>query len=168
MVGLGVDKEVEPSGLCNGLNMESEGRERSGCWFLGAETEHLGEWGRWSEKENARVLFGPVIFMMNDLVSRKDLTLHCGAAFPTPVLGDLQFKVPWLRSSVMSWGGPTRRCKLGLMFTSWSELVVVADSSGRNNRIRPQGTKRQASPSFRVGDCPLYSIHPRLTVCMLF
>ena len=35
MVGPGVDKEVEPSGLCDGLNMGSEGRERltlvSGC-----------------------------------------------------------------------------------------------------------------------------------------
>ena len=29
MVGLGVDKEVEPSGLCDGLNMGSEDRERS-------------------------------------------------------------------------------------------------------------------------------------------
>ena len=35
-----------------------------------------------------------VIIVMNDLVSRKDLTLHCGAALPTPVLGDLQFKLP--------------------------------------------------------------------------
>ena len=37
MVGPGVDKEVEPSGLCDGLNMGSEDRERnqlvlvSGC-----------------------------------------------------------------------------------------------------------------------------------------
>ena len=109
-----------------------------------------------------------VIIVMNDLVSRKDLTLHCGAALSTPVLGGLQFKVPWLRSSVMSWGGPTRRCKLGPVFTSQSELVVVADSSGRNKRIRPQGTKRQASPSFRVGNCPLCSIHPRCKAYMLF
>lgn len=109
----------------------------------------------------------PVTFVMNDLVSRKDLTLHCGAVLPTPVLGDLQFKVPWLRSSVMSWGGPTRRCKLGAVFTSRSELLVVADSSGKNNRIRPQGTKRQVSPSFRVGDC-LLSIHPRCKAYMLF
>ena len=58
MVGLGEDMEVEPSGLCDGLNMGSEGRERSCCWFLGAETEHLGEWGRWREKGKARVLFG--------------------------------------------------------------------------------------------------------------
>ena len=29
MVGLGVDKKMEPSGLCDGLNMGSEGRERS-------------------------------------------------------------------------------------------------------------------------------------------
>ena len=29
MVGLGIDMEVEPSGLCDGLNMGSEGRERS-------------------------------------------------------------------------------------------------------------------------------------------
>ena len=86
---------------------------------------------------------------MNDLVSRKDLTLHCGAALPTPVLGDLQFKVPWLRSSVMSWGGPTRRCKLGPVFTSQSELVVVADSSGRNNRIRPQGHQETGIPQLQ-------------------
>ena len=110
----------------------------------------------------------PVTFVMNDLVSRKDLTLHCGAALPTPVLGDLQFKVPRLRSSVMSWGGPTRRCNLGPVFASQSELVVVAYSSGKNNRIRLQGTKIQASPSFRVGDCPLCSIHPRCKAYMLF
>ena len=109
-----------------------------------------------------------VITVMNDLVSRKDLTLHRGTALPTPVLGDLQFKVSWLRSSVMSWGGPIRRCKLGPVFTSLSELVVAADSPGRNNRIRPQGTKRQASPSFRVGDCPLCSIHPSCKAYMLF
>ena len=66
----------------------------------------------------------------------------------------------------MSQGAPTRRCKLGHLFTSWSEPVVVADSSGRNSRIRPQGTKRQASPSYRVGDCPLCSIHPRCKACM--
>ena len=46
MVEPGLDKEVEPSGLCDGLNMGSEGRERSWCWFPGAETEHLGEWGK--------------------------------------------------------------------------------------------------------------------------
>ena len=109
-----------------------------------------------------------VIIVMNDLVSRKDLTLHRGAALPTSVLGDLQFKVPWLRSSVVSQGGPTGRCKLGPVFTSHSELVFVADSSCRNNKIRPQGTKRQASPSFRVGDCPLCSIHPSCKAYMLF
>lgn len=33
MVGAGVDKEVEPSGLCDGLNMGSEGREvDAGFW----------------------------------------------------------------------------------------------------------------------------------------
>ena len=58
MVGPGVDKEVEPSGLCDGLNMGSEGRERGWRWFLGAETEHLGEGGRWREKGKARFLFG--------------------------------------------------------------------------------------------------------------
>ena len=58
MVGLGVDKEVKPNGLHDGLNMGSEGRERSWCWFLGTETEHLGEQGRQREKGDARVLFG--------------------------------------------------------------------------------------------------------------
>ena len=58
MVGPGLDKEVEPSGLCNGLNMGSESRERDWRGFLGAEAEHLGEWGRWREKGKARVLFG--------------------------------------------------------------------------------------------------------------
>ena len=58
MVGLGVDKEVKPNGLHDGLNMESEGRERSWCWCLGTETEHLGEQGRQREKGDARVLFG--------------------------------------------------------------------------------------------------------------
>ena len=61
-----------------------------------------------------------------------------------------------------------RRCKLAPVFTYQSELVVVADSSGRNNRIRPQGTKRQASPSFRIGNCPLCSIHFRCKACVLF
>ena len=110
----------------------------------------------------------PLPFAVTGLFSVVDLALHCGAPRPTPVLADLQFRAPCLRSSGMSQGGPTRRCKLGQLFTSWSELVVVADSSGRNNRIRPQGTKRQASPSFRVGDCPLCSTHPRFKPCVLF
>ena len=29
MVGFGIEKDMEPSGLCDGLNMGSEGRERS-------------------------------------------------------------------------------------------------------------------------------------------
>ena len=70
----------------------------------------------------------------------KDLTLHCGVALSTPVLGDLQGRAPWLRSSVMSQADPTRRCKLGYLFIFCSELVGVDDSSGRNGRIRPQGT----------------------------
>ena len=55
MVGFGGDKEEEPS---EELNVGPEGRERSRCWCLGVETEHLGEWGRWREKRNVRVLFG--------------------------------------------------------------------------------------------------------------
>ena len=68
-----------------------------------------------------------VIFVMNDLVSRKDLTLHCGAALPTPVLGDLQFKVPWLRSSVRSRGGPPGDVSLDLcllLILSWFWLLA--------------------------------------------
>ena len=56
MVGLGVDKEVEPSGLHDGLNMGSECREISWCRSLGTETEYLGEWGRQKENGDARVL----------------------------------------------------------------------------------------------------------------
>ena len=76
----------------------------------------------------------PVTFAMTGLVFRD--VLHCGAVLPTPILGDLQFKGHWLRSSVMSQGGPARRCKLSHLFTSWSKMVVVADSSCRNSRIR--------------------------------
>ena len=42
MVGFGGDKKEEPS---DELNVGPEGRERSRCWCLGVETEHLGEWG---------------------------------------------------------------------------------------------------------------------------
>ena len=31
MVGFGMEKNMEPSGLCEGLNVGSEGRERSQC-----------------------------------------------------------------------------------------------------------------------------------------
>ena len=66
----------------------------------------------------------------------------------------------------MSQGGPTRRCKLGYLFIFCSELLVVADSSGRNGRIRPQGTS--APTIYRVGDCPLCSIYPRYKACIFF
>ena len=39
MVGFGVNSEVDPRGLCDGLNVRSEGRERSGCWILGMNGE---------------------------------------------------------------------------------------------------------------------------------
>ena len=129
----------------------SEGRERSQCWVLGVETEHLGEQGRLRGKEDARVLFGACHFV-NDQPCFPWWTLPFPVGLPFPLLlGDLLFRAPWLRSSVMSCGGPTRRCKLGHLFTSWSELVVVADSSVRNSRIGPKGCKRHASLSFRVG-----------------
>ena len=68
-----------------------------------------------------------------------DLALHCGAPLPTPVLGDLQFRAPgWVISDVT--GGPMGKCQLGHLLASWSELVVVADSSGRLGRIRLHGT----------------------------
>lgn len=50
MVGFGVDIEVEPSRLCDALNMGYAGRERSQYWFVGVGPEHVGEWGRLSEK----------------------------------------------------------------------------------------------------------------------
>ena len=55
MVGFGGIEEVEPS---DGFNVGSEGVDRSRCWSLGVETEHLGDWGRQREKGDARVLFG--------------------------------------------------------------------------------------------------------------
>ena len=78
-----------------------------------------------------------VTFAMIGLVFHDDLVLHYGGILPTPVWGDLQFRAAWLRSSVKSQGGPTRIYKLSHLFISWFELVVVADSSGRNGRIRP-------------------------------
>ena len=78
-----------------------------------------------------------VTFAMTGLVFCDDLVLHCGGTLPTPVWGDLQFRAAWLRLSVKSQGSPTRRCKLGHLFISWFQLVVVADSSGRNVRVRP-------------------------------
>ena len=58
MVGLGIDKEVKPSVLCDGLNMGSWGQRKKFMLVSGTETEHLGEWGRQREKGDARVLFG--------------------------------------------------------------------------------------------------------------
>ena len=78
-----------------------------------------------------------VTFAMTGLVLHNDLVLHCGGALPTPVWGDLQFRASWLRSSVKSQGDPTGIYKLSHLFISWFKLVVVADSSGRNGRIRP-------------------------------
>lgn len=62
MVGFGVDIEVDPRGLCDGLNVRSEGRERSGCRILGVGPEHGGEGGRRREKGNARIPFGACHF----------------------------------------------------------------------------------------------------------
>ena len=134
MVGFGGNEEVERS---DGFNMGSERGARSRCWSLGVETEHLGEWGRWRQKGNEGFTLKSVTFAMIGLVFRDDLVLHCGGTLPTPVWGDLQFRAAWLRSSVKSQGGPTRIYKLSHLFISWFELVVVADSSGRNGRIRP-------------------------------
>ena len=52
-------------------------------------------------------------------------------------------------SSMITRGGPTRRCKLGHLFISWSELVAVADSFGRNGRIRPQRTQETFIPQLQ-------------------
>ena len=101
------------------------------------ETEHLGEWGRQRQKGNEGFTLKSVTFAITGLVFRDDLVLHCGGTLPTPVWGDLQFRDAWLRSSVKSQGGPTRIYKLSHLFISWFELVVVADFSGRNGRIRP-------------------------------
>ena len=101
------------------------------------ETEHLGEWGRRRQKGNEGFTLKSLTFAMTGLVFRDDLVLHCGGILPTPVWGDLQFRAAWLRSSVKSQGGPTRIYKLSHLFISWFELVVVADFSGRNGRIRP-------------------------------
>ena len=100
-------------------------------------------WDLREEKGNTRVLFGACD---DDLVFHGDLALHCGADLPASVLGDLQFKALWLRSSAMSQGDPSRRCKSGHLFTSWSHLVAADDSSGRNRN------KRHASSSFRAGE----------------
>ena len=146
-------------------------------WDLRAEKEvDVGFWVQrlsiWVSGEDKwrREMLGfslkPVTFVMNDLVSRKGSYPSLWSCPPTPVLGDLQFRAPWLRSTGMSQGGPTRRCKLSCLFISCSELVAVADFFGRNGRIRPQGTS--ASPSYRVGDCLLCSIHPRYKAYMFF
>ena len=59
MVGLGGNEEVEPS---DGFNVESERGERSRCWSLGVETEHLGEW---RQKGNGSLYF-EVCHLCND------------------------------------------------------------------------------------------------------
>lgn len=150
MVGLGVDNQVEPSRLCVGLNVGYEGRERSQCWLLGVGSEHLDEWGRLREKligrrKMQRFSLEHVTFAMMDLV-------FCGRpcispwSYPShsqlhPVLKDLHCRTPWRCPTVMSQEGPTRRCKLGHLFTSRSELVSVADIFIENGRIRSQGTQ---------------------------
>ena len=127
-----------------GKREESMLVSRSGDWASGWTGKTDGE-GR-----GKGFLWSLSIFRRPTLFSMVDLALHCGAALPTPV-GRLQFRAPCLRSSVRSWGSPTRRYKLGHLFTSWSELVVVADSSGRNSRIRHKGPNRHASPSLSWG-----------------
>ena len=70
MVGSGIEKDMEPSRLCDGLNMGSEERERSRCWCLGVETEYLGEWGRWRGRETQGLSLKPLTFAMTGLVFR--------------------------------------------------------------------------------------------------
>ena len=117
--------------------------------------DHLSEWGRRSPLGegkckgslwNLSPLWWPTLF------SVVDLPFTVGAALRAPVLGDLQFRAPWSRSSVMLQGGPTRKCEHGHLFTSWSKLVAVADS------LDLRGPKRRASPSFRTGE--LFSVLP--------
>lgn len=84
------------------------------------EPRHLGEQGRLMEKEDARVLFGACHFF-SDQPCFPWWALPFTVELPFPfLLGDLQFRTPWLKSSMMSWGCPSRRCKLGHLFASWS------------------------------------------------
>lgn len=94
MVGFGVDIEVDPRGLCDGLNVRSEGRERSGCWILGMNGED--GWRR----EMQGFPLEPVAFVMTDLVFCGDCAHHLEAALPSLVLRYLQCRAP--RPSVMS------------------------------------------------------------------
>ena len=96
---------------------------------------------------------------MMTLVFHGDLDLHCGGDLPASVLGDLQFKALWSRSSVMSQGDPSRRCKSGHLFTSWSDLVAADDSSGRSrNNPLASGLENR----------PLFYTHPRCKPCIIF
>ena len=168
MGGLGMDKEVEQNRLYDRLNMGPEDREElmlvSGCgdwasgWMGRMEGEGKCKGSLWSLSP----LWWLTLFFVMDLAY--------GAALPTPMLGDLRFKTNSFRSSVMSQGGPARRCKLGPLFTFCSHLVVVADFSGRNNRIRLQGTQEtyNQSPASELGNCPLCVINPRCKPCILF
>ena len=102
MVGLGVDKKMEPSGLCDGLNVGSEGRERNRCWCPGVETEHVGEWGRWREKGNARILF-EASPLCSDWACFPWLTLPFTVELPFPLLCWVTFSLGlpgWVVSDV--------------------------------------------------------------------
>lgn len=107
----------------------------AGLWVWRLSIWMIGEDGGRREMEGFSLK--SVTFAMTGLVFRDDIVLHCRGTLPTPVWGDLQFRAAWLRSSVKSQGSPTRRCKLSHLFISLLELVVVADSSGRNGRVRP-------------------------------
>ena len=107
----------------------------AGLWVWRLSIWVSGEDG--GRREMEEFSLKSVTFAMTGLVFHDDLVLHCGGILPTPVWGDLQFRAAWLRSSVKSQGGPTRIYKFSHLFISWFELVVVADFSGRNGRIRP-------------------------------
>lgn len=153
-VGFGIENAVESSELCDGLNVGYEGRDGSCCWFLGMGPEHLGKWGTLREKSVWRrqmqeFSWEHVTSVLADLVvcggpcvlpwSCPSHSQHqCWETFHLGLTGQ-EFI-----SDVT--GGPTRRCQLGRLFTSWSELVSVAFPLVRNGRIRLLGTQEACTP----------------------
>ena len=89
MVGFGGDKEEEPSDELN-VGLRGERAVDAGVWLRRLSIWVNGE-GR-DRREMCGFSLEPVTFAMTGLVFRD--VLHCGAALPTPMLGDLQFKGP--------------------------------------------------------------------------
>lgn len=152
MVGFGIEKDMEPSGLW-WIERGIWGKRKalmlvSGCgdWACGLMGKTEGEWEHkgslWSLSPLQRLDLFPVV----------DRDLHCGTPLPTPVLGDLHLRAPWLGhqwcDGEVLWGNVNLATCLHLGL-SWLQLLTLLLGKAGLDLMEP---KRCACCSCRGGE----------------